>query len=147
MKRKSESSNRSRKSRPWSLVVLAALAWPALTLGAMDVWQRPSLVAGCHDGWFLLAAFPSKKDPTKTTWAAHEETLHGLAGIWPEIDLADRQRFGRLTAAAFEAWHFPPLSPPIEPTPWQRARALHQRRPALSFPDRAMFRTFANPND
>ena len=54
MKRRSESSNRSHKSRPWSLVVLAALGWPALMLGAMDVWQRPSLVVGWHDGWLLL---------------------------------------------------------------------------------------------
>jgi hypothetical protein len=33
-----------------------------------------------------------------------------------------------------------PPALPLEPTPWQRARDLHQRRPDLAFPDRADLR-------
>ncbi|MCU0780083.1 MAG: hypothetical protein MUF04_03150 [Akkermansiaceae bacterium] len=33
-----------------------------------------------------------------------------------------------------------PPALPLEPTPWQRARELHQRRPDLTFPDRAALR-------
>ena len=33
-----------------------------------------------------------------------------------------------------------PPALPLEPTPWQRARELHQRRPDLAFPDRARLR-------
>lgn len=37
-------------------------------------------------------------------------------------------------------WARRPLELPVEPTPWQRARALHLRRPDLSWPDHAWYR-------
>jgi hypothetical protein len=39
-----------------------------------------------------------------------------------------------------EVWKRQPLHLPFEPTPWQRARDLHLRRPGLRFPDHAWIR-------
>lgn len=39
-----------------------------------------------------------------------------------------------------DRWITAPPELPLVPTPWQRARALHLRRPDLDFPDRAFFR-------
>jgi hypothetical protein len=57
------------------------------------------------------------------------EAMSGLRGCYDIHEIVPRR-----------GWVRQPLLAPFEPTPWQRARALHLRQPDLSFPAQMWYR-------
>jgi hypothetical protein len=114
---------------PWADDELAAqFAWSsAIKLQTMraETWKPPAPAENAAVFAVLAGAMVVDTDSWDQT-------------IWfPEPD----------QAVDFRRWRFLPPEVPLDPTPWQLARQLHQRRPDLHFPDRAMLRPTRSPAD
>jgi hypothetical protein len=104
---------------PWEDDALSAcLSWSS------DAKWECSPFAGCEAAATAKGAFSYVSQAYVGAWSA------GLAGFEPVCSfLPIRSR-----------WVRNPLRLPLPPSPWQRARALHLRRPDLSWPKRAIYR-------
>lgn len=107
---------------PWADDALAAeFAWSSQIKRETGV-RAHAIDAPSHGPVFIYLA--AGLDFTRLSWDYLNEA------IMPEANTPGRS--GRRRGG--------PLALPLEPTPWQRARVLHQHRPDLAFPDRTALR-------